>query len=54
MFWERACLGKTKERFFSNQQIVANSISKNKLPNQLEKKMRMYPIRKIDVTKDFF
>ena len=54
MFWERACLKKQKKDFLGNQQIVANSISKNKLPNQLEKNENVSKQNQIDVTKDFF
>ena len=46
---------KQKKDFLGNQQIVANSISKNKLPNQLEKKNEnVSKQNQIDVTKDFF
>ena len=45
---------KQKKDFLGNQQIVANSISKNKLPNQLEKNENVSKQNQIDVTKDFF
>ena len=45
---------KQKKDLLGNQQIVANSISKNKLQNQLEKNENVSKQNQIDVTKDFF